>query len=91
MKPFTASTPLQPLKNLSISREQIDRLRRSLDAKPRNLLLFDLATQTGMRLKDLLRLKVGDILGLSVGKAIPATGVLSYLEQPVIVSETIHG
>jgi DNA-binding GntR family transcriptional regulator len=89
MKPFAASPPLEPLKNLSISREQIDRLRRSLDGKLRNLLLFDLATQAGMRLKDLLRLKVGDIHGLSVGKAIPATRSLSYLELPVIVTETL--
>ena len=60
MKSFGQSPALEPLKNLSISREQIDRLRRSLDTKARDLLLFDLATQTGMRLKDLLRLKVGD-------------------------------
>jgi len=73
MKPFAASPPLEPLRNPAISREQIERLRQSLDAKARDLLLFDLATQTGMRLKDLLRLKVGDIHGLSVGKAIPAT------------------
>ncbi len=89
MKPFAAAPPLEPLKNRSISREQIDRLRRSLDATPRNLLLFDLATQTGMRLKDLLRLKVRDIHPLSVGKAIPATRSLRYLEQPVIVTETV--
>jgi DNA-binding GntR family transcriptional regulator len=89
MKPFAAAPPLDPLKNRAISREQIEQLRRSLDAKARDLLLFDLATQTGMRLKDLLRLKVGDINGLSVGKAIPATRTLSYLEQPVVISETL--
>ena len=89
MKPFAASPPLEPLRNHAISREQIARLRRSLDAKARDLLLFDLATQTGMRLKDLLRLKVGDIHGLSVGKAIPATHSLTYLDQSVIVTETL--
>jgi DNA-binding GntR family transcriptional regulator len=89
MKPFAASLPLEPLKNPSISREQIEDLRQSLDAKVRDLMLFDLATQTGMRLKDLLRLKVADIYGLSVGKAIPVTRSLSYLEQPVVVTETL--
>jgi DNA-binding GntR family transcriptional regulator len=89
MKPFAASPPLESLKTPSISQEQIKRLRRSLDAKARDLLLFDLATQTGMRLKDLLRLKVGDIHELSVGNLIPATRALGYLEQPVIVTETL--
>jgi len=90
MKPFAALPPLESLKTSSISQEQIERLRRSLDAKARDLLLFDLATQTGMRLKDLLRLKVGDIHGLSVGKLIPATRALGYLEQPVILTETLE-
>ncbi len=89
MKPFAATPPSESLKTPSISQEQIARLRRSLDAKARDLLLFDLATQTGMRLKDLLRLKVGDIHELSVGNLIPATRALGYLEQPVIVTETL--
>jgi DNA-binding GntR family transcriptional regulator len=89
MNPITTSLSLDPLKNFSISREQIDQMRQRLDAKPRNLLLFDLATQTGMRLKDLLRLKVVDIQGLSVGKEIPVTRELSYLEKPVILTETL--
>jgi DNA-binding GntR family transcriptional regulator len=89
MKPFDASSPSASKKSPSISREQIERLRRTLEARTRDLLLFDLATQTGMRLKDLLRLKVSDIHGLAVGKAIPATRVLSYLEQPVILTRTL--
>jgi len=89
MKPFAASPPLESAKNPLISQEQIERLRRSLDDKTRDLLLFDLATQTGMRLKDLLRLKVGDLQGLSVGKEIPVTRELSYLEKPVILTETL--
>lgn len=90
MKPFAASPPLESIKNPSISQEQIEQLRRSLDDKARDLLLFDLATQTGMRLKDLLRLKVGDIQGLAVGKEIPATRELSYLEKPVILTEMLN-
>ena len=89
MKSIAESPPLETLKNSPISREQIQRLRRSLETKMRDLLLFDLATQTGMRLKDLLRLRVGDIQGLSAGEAIPATRTLRYLEQPVIVSEKL--
>jgi DNA-binding GntR family transcriptional regulator len=89
MKPYATSPPLESKKSPSISHEQIERLRQSLDAKARDLLLFDLATQTGMRLKDLLCLKVSAIDGLSVGKAIPATRALSYLKQPAILTETL--
>jgi DNA-binding GntR family transcriptional regulator len=89
MKPLAASPLLESAKNPLISQEQIERLRRSLDEKTRDLLLFDLATQTGMRLKDLLHLKVGDLQGLSVGKEIPVTRELSYLEKPVILNETL--
>ena len=89
MKPFAASPPLESVKNPLIRQEQVERLRRSLDDKTRDLLLFDLATQTGIRLKDLLRLKVGDLQGLSVGKEIPVTRELSYLEKPVILTETL--
>ena len=89
MNPFAASPPLESINNPLISQEQIERLRRNLDGKARDLLLFDLATQTGMRLKDLLDLKVGDIQGLSVGKEIPATRELSYLEKPVILTKTL--
>ena len=89
MKSTAGSPPLETLKHPPISREQIKRLRRSLEARTRDLLLFDLATQTGMRLKDLLRLKVGDIKGLSAGESIPATRALRYLEHPVIVSERL--
>ena len=90
MKPFAASPPLASLKNPLISQEQLERLRRGLADKARDLLLFDLATQTGMRLKDLLRLKVGDFQGLSAGKEIPATRELSYLEKPVVLTETLE-
>jgi DNA-binding GntR family transcriptional regulator len=85
----TTTTNLDPLENISISREQIERIRRNLETKPRDLLLFDLATQTGMRLKDLLRFKVSDLDGLSVGDSIPASHSLPYLDRPVIVTETL--
>jgi DNA-binding GntR family transcriptional regulator len=89
MTPSNVPIPSKTIQKLPINREQIARMRRSLRAKPRDLLLFDLATQTGMRLKDLLRLKVGDLHGLSAGESIPATRSLAYLDQPVIMTEPL--
>jgi len=55
---------VEPIKNPA----DIERIRSLLVNKPRDLLLFDLATQTGFRLKDLLSLKVKDLMGIEVGE-----------------------
>ena len=47
--------------------EDIDRIRESLSEKSRDLLFFDLATQTGIRTKELLKLKAKDLFGLKAG------------------------
>ena len=50
-----------------ISAETIAELRETLKTKPRDLLLFDLLTQTGIKVKDALCLKAKDLSGLVVG------------------------
>ena len=47
--------------------EDIDRIRKSLSEKARDLLFFDLATQTGLRTKELLKLKAKNLFGLKAG------------------------
>ena len=47
--------------------KDIERIRKILYDSPRDLLLFDLATQTGASLTHLLRLRVKDLRGLEVG------------------------
>jgi len=54
--------------------ETINRLRQILRHNPRDLLLFDLATQTGASIKYLIRLKVYDLLDLSVKAPLPDIG-----------------
>lgn len=51
--------------------ETINRLRQILHHNPRDLLLFDLATQTGASIKYLIRLKVHDLFDLSVKAPLP--------------------
>ena len=47
--------------------EDIDKIRKSLSEKSRDLLFFDLATQTGLRTKELLKLKAKGLFGLKAG------------------------
>ncbi|UCD80524.1 MAG: FCD domain-containing protein [Desulfobacterales bacterium] len=49
----------------------VAKLRQILRGKPRDLLLFDLAIQTGVGINHLIRLKVKDLLDLAVGAPLP--------------------
>jgi DNA-binding GntR family transcriptional regulator len=64
--------------------DRISRLRDSLRSNPRDLLLFDFLTETGAKLKDILQLKVKDIVGLTVGDRIPVSSAgIKYATVPV--------
>jgi DNA-binding GntR family transcriptional regulator len=60
---------IEPIRDL----EDIRRIKKILEDKPRDLLLFDLATQTGLMIKDLLTLKVKDFVGLKIGDLLTVT------------------
>jgi len=51
--------------------DAVAKLRRILRSKPRDLLLFDLAVQTGVGINRLLRMKVKDLLGVPIGGLLP--------------------
>ena len=59
------------VKSISDPRD-IERLRTLLNSRPRDLLLFDLALETGMPAKQLLGLKIKDLHGLEVGEKLPS-------------------
>ena len=65
-----------PVKGSSIAVEpirdpkDIDTIRRLLQDRPRDLLLFVLGINNGLRCGDLLRLRVGDVRGLKPGDSI---------------------
>jgi integrase len=56
--------PVKPIKNI----DDVQRIRKMLKKSPRNLLLFDIATQTGLKLGEALGLKVKDVLEMDDGK-----------------------
>ena len=63
------SRVIEPIKDP----KDIEKIRKSLSKKSRDLLLFDLATQTGLRAKELLKLKAKDLFDLQFGDDLAAT------------------
>ncbi len=59
-------------KNLN-SFDDIERIREHLSDQPRDLLLFDLGSQTGLKMVDLLSLKVRDVKNLKIGDTFPTS------------------
>lgn len=69
------------------SREEVELVRDRLRATPRDLLLFDLAVQTGLAMTDLLPLKVRDLSGLAVGGRFPFAGPDQGGPGPVMTAD----
>ena len=68
---------------------EMNEVREGLFRKTRDLLLFDLITQTNVRLDALLRLRVKDLKNLRSGDEVPLSGKGSRTESVFVVSETI--
>ena len=51
--------------------KDVERIRAILRNKPRDLLLFDLVTQTGIPIKHLLQLRVKDLRNVQIGQSVP--------------------
>ena len=65
----SADRVIKPLPDM----EAVATVRKMLQKNPRDLLLFDLAVQTGMGMKDLLRLRCRHLYGLKIGDKLPKT------------------
>lgn len=69
--------------------EDINRIRSNLIYNPRDLLLFDLATQTGIGMKNLLLLKVSDLMGVKVGSNMPIK-TNKYEKHNIIMTQILY-
>jgi len=61
--------------------EDLNRLRRQLSKNPRDLLLFCLITETGLKLGDVLKLKIKDLDGLQLRDPLPISKAPAYLDK----------
>ena len=84
------SNIIEPIKKI----EDVNRLRRKLSRNPRDLLLFCLLTETGLRLKDVLHLRVKDLDGLKVGDPLPVPKApTNRVKKPIVtkrITESFH-
>jgi DNA-binding GntR family transcriptional regulator len=77
---------IKPIKKI----EDLSRLRKKLAANPRDLLLFCLITETGLKLGDVLRLKVKDLDGLRVGEPLLIPKSPTYLDKKPRMTKRIE-
>ena len=71
-------------------KEDIERLRTLLRNKPRDLLMFDIATQTGLRLKDLVATKVGDLSRYRIGERVALDLHENDSKPSVLMTERLY-
>jgi DNA-binding GntR family transcriptional regulator len=71
-------------------KEDIERLRTLLRNKPRDLLMFDIATQTGLRLKDLVAIKVGDLSRYQIGERVTLHLHENDSKPSVLITERLY-
>lgn len=72
-----------------MNKKDIRRIRSNLFDKPRDLLLFDLAVQTGIGMKKLLQLKVRHLIGVEVGTKIAIKPSINN-KYSVIMTDIVH-
>ena len=77
--------PIKPIEN----KKYIERVRSLLVNKPRDLLLFDLAIQTGTPMQHLLRLKVKDLGDVKAGTETPLQDGNRKLRF-IMLNETVY-
>lgn len=65
-------------------------LRQNLKSKPRDLLLFDLITQTGIKVKHLISLKVKHLISINIGERIPVPNGGDPSSSSPIMNQTIY-
>ena len=70
--------------------QDLNRIRELLRSKTRDLLLFDLAVETGASAKQLLCLKVGDLYKLRVGDRVPSLLNKQGSDKPVTIGLRSH-
>jgi integrase len=85
--PAAGSTiTVEPIRSLA----DIESIKRLLSQKPRDLLLFTIGVNSGLRMGDILRLKVGQVRGLSPGDSIVIREGKSDKTNVLVINRSIH-
>ena len=81
-----SSTVVEPIRNLEV----IDQIKDRLAGRPRDLLLFVMAINTGIRCGDLLRLTVGEVRGKVAGDQIVIREAKTGKRNVLAINESVH-
>jgi len=76
---------IKPIKN----HQDIERIRTALNQKPRDLLLFDLVTQTGVGIQNILKLKVKNLLNLKIGDKFQIAELIGKTPDGIVVTDIL--
>ncbi|WP_272700882.1 site-specific integrase [Desulfovibrio sp. Fe33] len=84
--PKGSSITVEPIRSLDV----ISAIKGILHDKPRDLLLFVIATNNGIRCGDLLRLKVGDLRGKNIDDTIDIKESKTGKTNVLAVNDSVH-
>ncbi len=68
----------------------LKKIRLLLRNRPRDLLLFDLATQTGVPMQNLLLLRVEAFTGIEIGSKLPLNQTGTNLMEPLVMTKALY-
>ena len=72
------------------STQDVDRIRKFIQGSPRDTLLFTLGLNTGLRIGDLLKLKVSDFENLKEGDSLQIIEQKTGKKNIIMVNKSIH-
>ena len=81
-----SSITVEPIREL----KDIKRIKRNLKDKPRDLLLFTLGINNGLRIGDLLKLKVEDVKNLQPGDTFTITEQKTKKSNVVMINKEVR-
>lgn len=78
---------VQPIR----AEKNIKRVRRLLKDNPRDLLLFTIGINNGLRISDLLKLKVGDVKDLQPRETLKIRETKTSKDNVLMINKSVHG
>ena len=68
----------------------IKKIKRKLKSSPRDYLLFVMGINNGLRISDLLKIKVGDVRDLNAGETLKIVEQKTKKKNVLMINKTIH-
>ena len=96
MGKLNGKNPNHPKKGSSITvdpirfEKDIKKIKRLLKDSPRDLLLFTMGINNGLRISDLLKLRVGDVREVAAGETLRIKETKTGKENVLMINKSVH-